>query len=251
MSTCIVTGAAAGIGRAIAERLGRHEDTRLVLLDRDIDGLRAWVAEQPPQAQTDCHRLDIADRGAVQALFNDLAAQLGEVQVLVNCAGICDENEPEDIDTFRRVIDVNLHGSFQVTACCLPLMPGPGRIINMASILGRAGKLRNTGYCASKHAIVGMTKGLALDLAPRRITVNAILPAWVDTPMLGRELAAQACSIGLTEQQGRRNAMKRLPLKRFIAGDEIAALVEWLIGPDAGAITAQSLVVDGGVGLGM
>lgn len=90
-------------------------------------------------------------------------------------------------------------------------MADGGRIVNMSSILGRAGKVRNTAYCASKHGIIGMTKALALDLAPRRITVNAILPAWIDTPMLQGELAAQARIAGITHEQILRNAKKKLP----------------------------------------
>ncbi|MOA12404.1 D-beta-hydroxybutyrate dehydrogenase [compost metagenome] len=171
--------------------------------------------------------------------------------MLVNSAGICDENEPEDLDTWHRVIAVNLSGTFYVTALCLPLIPRHGRIVNMASILGRAGKVRNTAYCASKHGIVGMTKALALDLAAQQITVNAILPAWVDTPMLRHELAVQAGMAGLTPEQIQRNAKRKLPLRRFIQSEEVAALVRYLASPEAAGVTAQSLVVDGGAGLGM
>lgn len=249
--TCLVTGAAAGIGRAIAEAFGRDPATHLVLLDRDGDRLAEWLAASPPACSVETHTLDITDRAALEAMFAGLRARGASLDVLVNSAGICDENEPEDIDTFRRVIEVNLHGSHLVTALGLGLMPGPGRILQLSSILGRAGKVRNSGYCASKHAIVGMTKALALDLAPLKITVNAILPAWVDTPMLRGELARQAAMSGQDEAAIQRTAKRQLPLKRFIDPAEIAALACFLASPEAAGITAQALVVDGGAALGM
>ena len=187
----------------------------------------------------------------MEALFKTLGSQVEYVDVLVNSAGICNENEPEDLHNWHKVISVNLNGTFYVTSLCLALMPDRGRIINMSSILGRAGKVRNTAYCASKHGIVGMTKALALDLASRQITVNAILPAWIDTPMLQGELATQAAIAGLTQEQIVRNAKKKLPMRRFIQSEEVAAMVRYLASPEAGGVTAQSLVIDGGVGLGM
>ncbi len=249
--TCFVTGAAAGIGRAVAELFGRDDDVHLILVDRDITGLEEWVEQSHLSASPETHQLDITDCSAVKQLFESLARRAVQLDVLVNSAGICDENEPDDVGTFRKVIDVNVHGTFQITAHALAHMPGPGCIINMSSILGRAGKIRNTGYCASKHAIVGMSKALALDLAPLKITVNAILPAWVDTPMLRGELAKQACMSGQDEKLIQRTAKRQLPLKRFIAADEVAALAYFLASKEASAMTAQALVIDGGVALGM
>lgn len=247
----LITGAAKGIGRAVAESFAGEAGNRLILLDFDIAELQRWVAEAAMPASIETHAADIADLAGLQVLFEGLARRLGHIDVLVNSAGICNENEPEDLDNWHKVIAVNLHGTFYVTSLCLPLMPGQARIINMASILGRAGKVRNTAYCASKHGIVGMTKALAMDLAPRRITVNAILPAWVDTPMLQQELAAQAGISGLSQEQILRNAKKKLPLRRFIQGEEVAAMVRYLASPEAAGVTAQSLIIDGGVGLGM
>ncbi|WP_405118450.1 SDR family NAD(P)-dependent oxidoreductase [Pseudomonas leptonychotis] len=249
--TILITGAAKGIGRAVAESFAGDAGNRLVLLDLDLAELQRWVADHQAKASIETHGADISDLPRMRSLFNDLAKQHGYIDVLVNSAGICNENEPEDLDNWHKVIGVNLHGTFYVTSLCLPLLPKQGRIINIASILGRAGKVRNTAYCASKHAMVGMTKALALDLAPRQITVNAILPAWVDTPMLQHELAVQAGIAGISQEQILRNAKRKLPLRRFIESEEVAALVRYLASPEAGAITAQSLVVDGGVGLGM
>ncbi|VVM43680.1 D-beta-hydroxybutyrate dehydrogenase [Pseudomonas fluorescens] len=251
--TILITGAAKGIGRAVAENFATEAGNRLILLDLDLAELQRWVDEQQEQikARVETHAANIADLPAMEALFKKLGSQVEYVDVLVNSAGICNENEPEDLHNWHKVISVNLNGTFYVTSLCLALMPDRGRIINMSSILGRAGKVRNTAYCASKHGIVGMTKALALDLASRQITVNAILPAWIDTPMLQGELATQAAIAGLTQEQIVRNAKKKLPMRRFIQSEEVAAMVRYLASPEAGGVTAQSLVIDGGVGLGM
>ncbi|QHC93805.1 SDR family NAD(P)-dependent oxidoreductase [Pseudomonas sp. M20] len=251
--TILITGAAKGIGRAVAENFAAEAGNRLILLDLDLAELQRWVDEQQEQikARVETHAANIADLPAMEAFFKTLGSQVEYVDVLVNSAGICNENEPEDLHNWHKVISVNLNGTFYVTSLCLALMPDRGRIINMSSILGRAGKVRNTAYCASKHGIVGMTKALALDLASRQITVNAILPAWIDTPMLQGELATQAAIAGLTQEQIVRNAKKKLPMRRFIQSEEVAAMVRYLASPEAGGVTAQSLVIDGGVGLGM
>ncbi|HWH89015.1 MAG TPA: SDR family NAD(P)-dependent oxidoreductase [Pseudomonas sp.] len=251
--TILITGAAKGIGRAVAEDFATDAGSRLILLDLDLAELQRWVDERQEQirARVETHAANIADLPAMEALFKTLGSQVEYVDVLVNSAGICNENEPEDLHNWHKVISVNLNGTFYVTSLCLALMPDRGRIINMSSILGRAGKVRNTAYCASKHGIVGMTKALALDLASRQITVNAILPAWIDTPMLQGELATQAAIAGLTQEQIVRNAKKKLPMRRFIQSEEVAAMVRYLASPEAGGVTAQSLVIDGGVGLGM
>ncbi|MDX9672679.1 MULTISPECIES: SDR family NAD(P)-dependent oxidoreductase [unclassified Pseudomonas] len=251
--TILITGAAKGIGRAVAEDFAANGDNHLILLDLDLPQLQGWVDEQQERikARVETHAANIADLPAMEAFFKQLGTQVRQVDVLVNSAGICNENEPEDLHNWHKVISVNLNGTFYVTSLCLALIPDRGRIINMSSILGRAGKVRNTAYCASKHGIVGMTKALALDLASRQITVNAILPAWIDTPMLQGELATQAAIAGLTQEQIVRNAKKKLPMRRFIQSEEVAAMVRYLASPEAGGVTAQSLVIDGGVGLGM
>lgn len=245
----VITGAAMGIGAAVARRLA-HRGGRMLLLDRNTDGLA--------DTQTECAALgadveglgvDFGDAewtGAVDAALE----RYGRVDVLVNNAGIGPDNMPEETALWRSVLKINLDAPMRLTAMCLDYMRSGGRIVNIASILGKVGNPRNTGYCASKHGMVGYTRALALDLASRGITVNVVLPGFVDTPMLRHQLQLQASQLGVPAEHVLRNARRRVPLKRFVRSEEVAAMVGFLASADASAITAQSLVVDGGASCG-
>jgi 3-hydroxybutyrate dehydrogenase len=245
--TILITGAGRGIGAAIAEGAAAEGARTLILADLATAQL-ADTAAACRAAGADCRlaALDVSDRAAVRATLGGLCGELGGIDGLVNNAGVSDENEPDDDATWDRVIGINLHGTYNVTLAVLPHLADGGRVVNIASILGRAGKVRNTAYSASKHGILGFTKSLALDLAPRKITVNAILPGWVDTPMLRGELARQASLIGVEANHLLRNARRGIPLRRLVETGEAAALVGFLLSDAAAAITAQSITIDGG-----
>lgn len=246
----VITGAARGIGAAIARQRARPH-CQLLLLDRDGAALAQVASDcQQQGANVSALELDFASHDWL-AQLHPLLQQYGRVDLLVNNAGIAAENDAEDIAGWQRIMTINLEAPVRLTAACLPWMSSGGRIINISSILGRAGKVRNTGYCASKHGLLGYSKALAMDLAPQGITVNAVLPGWVETPMLQQELAAQAEAIGSTSQQVLRNARRQLPIKRLVAEAEVAAMVDYLASPQAAAVTAQSLVIDGGFTCGM
>lgn len=250
----LVSGAGNGIGAATARWLRDRKVGGLVLLDLSAQAIDSLAEElrggdNPPRVL--CCTADIANREGVRSALRPALAELGRIDLLVNSAGIADENEPEQIDIWHRVLNVNLNGTYHVTLEALEAMPDGGRIVNVSSVLGRAGKRRNTAYCTSKHALLGFTKSLALDLAPRRITVNAVLPAWIDTPMLRHEVALQAESLGLPPEQLLRNARKQIPLRRFLAANEVASLIGFLASDDAAGITAQSYTVDGGFTCGV
>lgn len=252
--TALISGAGNGIGAATARWLRQHHVSALVLLDVAEDALASLAEElgsgdAPPKIF--CCVADISDRSSLRAALRPAIAAFGRIDILVNSAGIADENEPEQIDIWQRVLNINLHGTYHVTLEALEAMPDGGSVINVSSVLGRAGKRRNTAYCTSKHALLGFTKSLALDLAPRRITVNAVLPAWVDTPMLRHEVGLQADSLGLPSEQLLRNARKQIPLRRFIAADEVASLIGFLASDAAAGITAQSYTIDGGFTCGV
>jgi ketoreductase len=252
--TALVTGAGNGIGAASARLLCERHIHTLILLDLAADAIDKLASELRAGGCTTrilCCAADISDRAALRAALKPLIETAGQIDILVNSAGIADENEPEQIDIWRRVLDVNVHGTYYVTLEALEAMPDGGRIVNVASILGRGGNVRNTAYCTSKHAMLGFTKSLALDVAPRKITVNAVLPAWVDTPMLRREIALQAEKIGVEPAQMLRNARKKIPLRSLVQSEEVASMIGYLVSDAAASVTAQSFTIDGGFTCGV
>jgi 3-hydroxybutyrate dehydrogenase len=239
----VVTGAGRGIGAAIVKRLLADGLVNRVIAVDLIPPTEAPAPGVEPLA------LDVANQDQVMSRL-PLALGGAQVAMLINNAGICDENQPGDLETWHRVLGVNLHGAYHVITALLPHLREPGRIINIASVLGRGGQVRNTAYCASKHGLLGLTKALALDLAPRGITVNAILPGWVETPMLLGELTRQAQVMGVEPEQVFRKARRGVPIRRFVVGDDIAATASFLASAGASAITAQCFTVDGGFTVG-
>jgi 3-hydroxybutyrate dehydrogenase len=128
----------------------------------------------------------------------------------------------------------------------VPLLSDGGRVINISSVLGRFGVPGYTAYCASKHAVIGFTRALALELAGRRITVNAICPGWVETEMAKDGMASGAAAMGITVDEFKAQAMSRVPIGRMIQPDEVASLVKFLASPSTSAITGQTYNICGG-----
>jgi NAD(P)-dependent dehydrogenase (short-subunit alcohol dehydrogenase family) len=221
----VVTGAGTGIGRAIALRLAA-EGARLTLLARDEERLRGIA----PNAVT--RACDIRDRDQV------LAAIDGPLDALVANAGIGGPNEPGSGDRFDDIVQTNLHGTYWCTRAAEPHLPDGGRIVIISSILARIGVAGYTGYCASKAGLLGLTRSLAAELAPRQIQVNAICPGWVDTEMAWSGLDEWE---GLTREEAFTEAMREVPLKRMSQPEEIAGTVAWLLSPDALGVTGQAI----------
>lgn len=221
----VVTGGTRGIGRAIAARLAG-------------EGFRVIVAARtaPESCPFAFRRCDVADPAMVAALF----AGLERVDVLVNNAGLAGANALEGDDAlWYAILASNLHGTYHCCKAALPLLPDrTGRIVNVASTLGLRGVPDQTAYCAAKHGVVGFTRALALALAPRGITVNALCPGWVDTDMARRRFAELGISV---EQAG-----QTLPTGRVVAPEEVADAVAWLIRPEAGSVSGLALPIDGG-----
>jgi len=246
--TIVVTGGGRGIGRAIAlafaepgRRVAIAARTR-AQLEETAKAIRAKGAEAVLLP------MDVTDEGAVESGFAELRRVSDRIDVLVNNAGAGGGQPIHKTETasWRRILDTNVWGTFLVTRQAAPLMAEGGRIVNVSSVLGRFGVPGYTAYCASKHAVIGFTRALALELASRGITVNAICPGWVDTDMAARGMQAGAKAMGISFDAFRDQALGAVPIKRIIQPEEVANLVKFLASPETSAITGQTYNICGG-----
>jgi NAD(P)-dependent dehydrogenase (short-subunit alcohol dehydrogenase family) len=231
IKTAVVTGGGSGIGRAIAERLR-------------ADGYQVAALDLNPLDGSDDLAADVTDRDQVDAALADVRKRLGPVTILVNAAGMDGFKRFADLsfDSWQRLIDVNLNGVFHCIQAVLPDMveAGWGRIVNISSSSAQSGQPFMTHYVASKSAVNGLTKALALELGPAGITVNAVPPGFIDTPMLRRAESREL--IGGTVE----DHIQRTPVRRVGRPEDIAAACSFLVSEEAGYITGQILGVNGG-----
>jgi NAD(P)-dependent dehydrogenase (short-subunit alcohol dehydrogenase family) len=248
MDTILVTGGGRGIGRAIA--LAFAEPGAVVAIaartQADLDATGAEIEKRG--ATPVLLNMDIRDEQAVTAGFRELRAATARLDVLVNNAGVGGGQPVVDADPdgWRRVLDTNVFGTFLVSRQAIGMLTDGGRIINTSSVLGRFGVPGYTAYCASKHAVIGFTRALALELAGRQITVNAICPGWVDTEMAAQGMQIGAKAMGITFEKFKEQAIGRVPIGRIIQPDEVAGLVKFLASAHAAAITGQTYNICGG-----
>lgn len=248
MRVALVTGGGRGIGRAIARALG-GPDTLIAVASRTQGDVETTVSELKALGGSALGiQMDVADEQSVAVGMRTLREASAHLDLLVNNAGVGggEPVEGSDVARWRRTIDVNLTGMYLVTREALPLMREGGRIVNQSSVLGRFGVPGYTAYCASKHGVIGFTRALALELAPRRITVNAVCPGWVDTEMAAEGMRQGADATGSTFEEFRERALGAVPLKRIIQPEEVAELVRFLTSPAAAAITGQTYNICGG-----
>ena len=245
----VVTGASRGIGRAIAEAL-LSEGAKVALLSRSVrtfDSLAdAWNQKQRRAIAIEC---DVTSETDVKKAIDEIAQSWGNLHIVVNNAGI-NARTPittNSLELWRRVLDTNLTGSYLVTQAALDLMgSGDGRIVNVSSVLGRFGAPGYVAYCTSKHGILGFTRALALELAPKNITVNAICPGWVETDMADQSIRETGEALNMSPEAFRDRAIQNVPLRRFIQPTEVAKLVLYLCSDDASAVTGQAYNICGG-----
>jgi NAD(P)-dependent dehydrogenase (short-subunit alcohol dehydrogenase family) len=229
VKTAVVTGGGSGIGQAVAARLR-------------ADGLNVATMDLNPSDAEFAYTADVTDRSAVDDALTGIRAQLGPVTVLVNAAGLERFKRFTDIafDDWQRVIDVNLNGVFHCVQAVLPDMieAGWGRIVNISSSSTHSGQPFMSPYVAAKSAVNGLTKSLALEYGPSGITVNAVPPGFIDTPMLRK---SEARGYLVVEKN-----IEATPVRRIGRPEDIAAACAFLISEEAGYITGQILGVNGG-----
>jgi len=237
--TAVVTGGASGIGRACAIRLA-EAGAAVVVLDRE----EAAAKEVAAQVDGRAIGVDLADLAAVDRL--DLDAD-----ILVNNAGVqhvapIEEFPPE---TFSAMLRLMLEAPFRLVRQCLPGMyaRGWGRIVNISSVHGVRASEYKVAYVAAKHGLEGLSKVVALEGAAHGVTSNCVNPAYVRTPLVERQIAAQAAAHGIPESEVVEKVMLApAAIKRLIEPAEVAELVVYLCGPDAAFITGESIMMDGG-----
>jgi 3-hydroxybutyrate dehydrogenase len=246
--TAFVTGAASGIGLRIAEELAR-EGARVALAD--LEGTAAQAAAARVGGDAIGLRCDVTDEGQLTAALDDAAAAFGRLDVLVNNAGLQHVAPLEAFPTekFERLVRVMLVAPFIATKHVFPRMKAQryGRILNMASINGLVGFAGKAAYNSAKHGLIGLTKVAALEGAPHGITVNALCPGYVDTPLVRNQLADLARTRNVPLEHVLEDVIYPLvPLRRLLSVDEIARYAAFLVAEGAGGITGQPVVIDGG-----
>ena len=251
--TALVTGSTSGIGLGIAKALAR-DGANLVLNGlgdpHEIETLRATLAATHG-VKVIYSNADMSKANSIEAMMKAAQAQFGGVDILVNNAGIQHVAPVEEfpLDKWDAIIAINLSAAFHTTRLAVPYMKRKqwGRVINIASAHALVASPFKSAYVAAKHGIAGFTKTIALEVAEHGITVNAVCPGYVLTPLVEKQIPDTAKARGITEDQVRRDVLlASQPTKKFVTVEEIAAVTLFLCGADAASITGAALPVEGG-----
>jgi len=245
----VVTGAGRGIGAAIARALAK-QGAKLTLLGRNRDSLDKLAAELNGSTEACAVVADVTDRDSLQAAFTRARERFGAVTILVNNAGQARsaplQTAPDAL--WDEMLAINLTGVYRCIRCALPdmLQAGRGRIVNIASVAGLTGYAYVTAYSAAKHGVIGLTRSLAIELARKNITVNAVCPSYTDTDMVRDAVANIQAKTGRDEATARAALTAHNPQGRLITPEEVAQTVLWLCSSGASSITGQSIAIAGG-----
>jgi NAD(P)-dependent dehydrogenase (short-subunit alcohol dehydrogenase family) len=245
----LITAGAGGIGAAIA-RAFHAAGAQVHVCDIDRLALDRLLTETPGLTGTPA---DASVPSDVDAVFDGVRHHLGGLDVLVNNAGIAGPTAAiEDIDAaaWERTLAVNLDSQFHFARRAVPLLKASGAnptLIAMGSVAGRLGYAYRTPYAASKWAIVGMTRSLAIELGPQGVRVNAILPGVVEGARMDGVIAARACALGISPGAMRQQYLDKISLRRMVTADDVAATALFLSSPGARNLTGQVISVDGNV----
>lgn len=245
----VVTGASRGIGSTIAANLAT-QGARVSLLGRNAENLHAVSKAIGGTSIAAPIATDVTDAESVAAAFARAREHFGPVHILINNAGQAASAKFTDTDEtlWNRIMAVNLTGTYLCTRQAVTdmLQVGFGRIVNVASIAGLRGGAYISAYVASKHAVIGLTRSLALEFANKNITVNAVCPGYTDTDIVREAIANIVRKTGRSEAEALASLVATNPQRRLITPEEVAHTVSWLCAPGAESITGQSIVVAGG-----
>lgn len=252
--TAVITGGTRGIGRAVAEAIADTGRPVYVCARSEQDVTTTTAALRELGFEADGSRCDVTSSTEVRQWMQAAVDRFGPVEILVNNAGRSGGGVTAELsdELWFDVVNTNLNSVFLVTRAALTtggmLERGHGRIISIASTGGKQGVVLGAPYSASKHGVVGFTKALGLELARTGITVNAVCPGYVETPMAAAVRQGYAHAWGVTEEEVLGRFEAKIPLGRYTRPGEVAALVKYLTGEHADAITAQAINVCGGLG---
>jgi 3-hydroxybutyrate dehydrogenase len=247
--TALVTGSTSGIGLGIATTLAMHGARVMINGFGDVDSALAQVREHDPGAVY--HGADMSKPAEIDDMVRQCEAQLGRCDILVNNAGIQHVARVEDFpaEKWDAIIAINLSSAFHAMRAALPGMQQRnwGRIVNVASVHGLVASASKSAYVAAKHGLVGLTKAAALENATTGITVNAICPGWVLTPLVQKQVDARAAADGVSNEEAKRRLLaEKQPSLQFTTPAELAELVVFLCSPAAQNVRGVAWQVDGG-----
>lgn len=248
LNVAIVTGAGQGIGRAIACRLAR-DGFAIAIVDINIEALDEVKKEiEDLGAQVLPLRADLTKLDEIQKVI-DLSAEWGQVAALVNNAGRVLITPFLEVtgDEWDAIMTLNLKAVFFAIQFAVRHMSAGGRIVNLSSISGRSGRPDQAHYAAAKSGVISLTQSAALSFASQGITVNAVCPGVVDTPMTSGIHKIRASALGITPEESLARMVAKIPLGRLEKPDDVAGAVSFLCSPDAAYITGQALNVCGGM----
>lgn len=246
----VVTGGGRGIGAAVARRLAA-DGLSVTVLGRRLDVVQALAAEDPQRFHAVA--ADVADPDQVERALAGARDRFGPITVLVNNAGQA-ESAPfgkMSLALWQQMLAVNLTGTMVCAQAALPDLltagkAGRGRIVNVASTAGLVGYAYVSAYCAAKHGVIGLTRSLALELAAKGVTVNAVCPGYTETDILLESIDRVVAKTGRSPDAARAEFVRSNPQGRLVQPGEVADAVAWLCGAGAAAVTGQAISVSGG-----
>ena len=250
-SVAVITGASSGIGESVA-RAFSNEGATVVICARGIEKA-TLVADSIVEAGGKAMALpcDVSKDESVTALQEAVVSQVGVPDIVVNNAGIYKISRFLDtpLDTYRAAMETNYLGVVRMIMAFLPGMidAGYGKVVNIASTAGKYGSMYQAHYNGSKHAVIGITRSLAIEHAKTGVCINAICPGFVETPMLNQGLEEYADAADLPRQDAREILTARVPMGRFLEPDEISPLAIYLASRECMSMTGQAMTISGGM----